>query len=257
MESGDRQHKEYIRRFSLYRIIEHQINLLVFAVLVITGLSQKFHEASFSQWIIFNLGGIDAARLIHRYSGLTFAALTLQHVAVASYGLIFRNWPPSMVINKKDFSDAVENLRYYFGMTDSPARCDRYDYKQKFEYWGVVVGGMLMVATGLILWFPAKVFQLMSFMPGQIIPAAKAAHTNEAMLAFLVIIVWHIYNSIFSPEVFPLDTAIFTGKISKERMMHEHPLEYERLTGAGLPVSGGEKLPHEDSADAQDEGGGG
>ena len=66
------------------------------------------------------------------------------------------------------------------------------------------------------------------------IPAAKAAHSNEALLAFLVIVVWHLYNSIFSPEVFPLDTAIFTGKISVSRMKHEHPLEYERITGQSL-----------------------
>ena len=91
-----------------------------------------------------------------------------------------------------------------------------------------------MIMTGLTLWFPTKVFHLIPFLPGQIIPAAKALHTNEAMLAFLVIVIWHIYNSVFSPDVFPLDTAIFTGWISKERMIHEHPLEYERLTGISL-----------------------
>jgi formate dehydrogenase subunit gamma len=221
----------YIRRFSQFRIIEHQANAITFMVLVVTGLSQKFHDSSLAQWIIMNLGGIDNARLIHRTTGLIFTLLTVQHVLVGSYGLLFRKWRPSMVINMKDFSDAVENLKYYFGITDHPARCDRYDYKQKFEYWGVVVGGMLMIATGLVLWFPTRVFALIPFLPGQIIPAAKAAHTNEAMLAILVIVIWHIYNSVFSPEVFPLDTAIFTGKISIERMVHEHPLEYERLTG--------------------------
>ena len=139
-----------------------------------------------------------------------------------------------MVINLKDFTDAIDNLKYYFGITDRSARCDRYDYKQKFEYWGVVVGGLLMIATGIMLWFPTKVYKIIPILPGQMIPAAKATHTNEAMLAFLVIVIWHIYNSVFSPEVFPLDTSIFTGKISKKRMIHEHPIEYERLTGTPI-----------------------
>ena len=139
-----------IRRFSNYRIIEHQLNMTVFAILVITGLSQKFHGYNLSQWIIINLGGVDAVRLIHRYSGVCFTVLTIAHIVVASAGVIFRKWPASMVINKKDFTDAIENIRYYFGTTDQPAQCDRYDYKQKFEYWGVVVGGLLMMATGLI-----------------------------------------------------------------------------------------------------------
>jgi formate dehydrogenase gamma subunit len=220
-----------IRRFSNFRIIEHQLNMTAFAILVITGLSQKFHTYNFSQWIIINLGGIDAVRLIHRYTGLCFSVLTISHIVVGSVGVIFRKWPASMVINKKDFTDAIENIRYYFGLTDRPARCDRYDYKQKFEYWGVVVGGLLMIVTGLVLWFPTRI---VTYLPGELIPAAKAAHSNEALLAFLVIIVWHLYNSIFSPEVFPLDTAIFTGKISVSRMKHEHPLEYERITGQSL-----------------------
>jgi formate dehydrogenase subunit gamma len=236
---------EYIKRFSRYRIIEHQANAIAFGVLALTGLAQRFHDASWAQWVIMNLGGIDNSRLIHRSTGLVFAVLTISHILMACYGVIFKKWAPSMIINKKDFTDAIANLRYYFGMTDSPARCDRYDYKQKFEYWGVVVGGLLMIATGFTLWFPTVVFHLAPFLPGQIIPAAKAAHTNEAMLAFLVIIIWHIYNSVFSPEVFPLDTTIFTGKISKERMIHEHPLEYERLFGVKLEDRHGEREEEE------------
>ncbi len=226
-----------IKRFGPYRIVEHQAAMVTFAVLVITGLSQKFHEFGLSQWVIINLGGIDIVRLIHRYTGIVFGILTIIHITIASIGIIFRRWPASMVINKKDFTDAIDNLKYYFGITDRPAQCDRYDYKQKFEYWGVVIGGLLMIVTGLILWFPTDVVK---YFPGEFIPAAKAAHTNEALLAFLVIIVWHLYNSVFSPEVFPLDTSIFTGKISVGRMKHEHPLEYERLTGESLEDAHGE-----------------
>jgi hypothetical protein len=40
-----------------------------------------------------------------------------------------------------------------------------------------------------------------------------------------------MWNSVFAPEVFPMDTAIFTGKISRERMLHEHPLELARIEG--------------------------
>lgn len=215
-----------IKRFGIGRICEHQANALVFAVLVITGLSQRFHEFKASHWIIATLGGVDALRVIHRYSGLLFIILIATHLATGIYGVVVKRWSASMLINGNDFRNAVENLKYYFGITNHPALCDRYDYKQKFEYWGVIAGGFLMITTGLILWFPVDVA---SFLPGEFIPAAKAAHSNEALLAFLVIVTWHIYNSIFSPEVFPLDTAIFTGKISRERMVHEHPLELARI----------------------------
>ena len=57
-------------------------------------------------------------------------------------------------------------------------------------------------------------------------------------MAFLVVIVWHIYNAHLNPDVFPFDTTIFTGKISVERLHHEHALEYERLkeTRVAVPV---------------------
>lgn len=229
MKTTDSESTGYIRRFSLLRVLEHQANALAFSMLVLTGLAQRYYDSSWGEWVILALGGIDSSRLIHRYTGLLFGALLLTHVATAVYGMLISRWRPSMVINAKDFTDAIDNIRYYLGLASHGARCDRYDYKQKFEYWGVVVGGMLMLGTGLTLWFSTEIFALLPFLPGQIIPAAKAAHTNEALLAFLVIIIWHIYNAIFSPEVFPLDTAIFTGKISVKRMLHEHPLEYERI----------------------------
>ena len=233
--------REQIRRFGKLRIVEHWLNAGTFILLVITGLSQKFHDYDISRLIIMTLGGIDTTRLIHRYSGVALAVLTINHALVASYGIMFLKWQPSMVIHLKDFRDAIDNIRYYLGLSDHPARCDRFDYKQKFEYWGVVIGGMLMIVTGATLWFPTLVTRVL---PGQFIPVAKALHTNEALLAFLVIIIWHIYNAIFSPEVLPIDTVIFTGKISKERMIHEHPIEYERMFGA-LPESPGSKTDTE------------
>lgn len=223
--------KETIRRFHPARCLEHQLAALLFMVLAITGLAQKFHDAAWAQWVILTLGGIDVSRLIHRWSGALFTLVTLQHIMVSIWGVLFKRWMPSMVINRKDFEDALTNLKYYLGLIESPARCDRYDYRQKFEYWGVILGGLAMIVTGFLLWFPVHSFHLFPFLPGQLIPAAKAVHTNEAMLALLVIVIWHVYNSVFSPEVFPLDTSIFTGRISRRRMMHEHPLEYERLTG--------------------------
>jgi len=220
--------EERVRRFNTYRIIEHWLVIITFTLLVTTGLTQKFSSLGISHWLIFKLGGIDNVRLIHRYTGIVFLAITLLHIITALIGIIFKRWQPSIVINKKDFTDAIQNIRYYIGIENSPAICDRYDYKQKFVYWVVVISGLIMILTGLSLWFPTVITR---FLPGEVIPAAKVMHTNQAFLVFLIIAIWHIYDSIFSPEVFPLDTTIFTGRISRERMIHEHPLELARIEG--------------------------
>jgi cytochrome b subunit of formate dehydrogenase len=131
-----------------------------------------------------------------------------------------------MLITKDDLRNAVHNIRYYLGMEIYPAKGGRYSYTQKFEYWGILTGALLMIATGAVLWKPMFITR---FMTGQIIPAAKVLHSNEALVVFLIIAGWHIYNAIFSPEVFPLNGSIFTGHISRDRMIHEHILELARI----------------------------
>ena len=223
--------EERVRRFSPARIVEHLAHVITFVVLVCTGLSQRFYSLDISQWIILHLGGIDNVRLIHRFAGVIFSLEVITHLTVAAIGIVYKKWQPSMVITKKDFTDVVHNIRYYLGIENSPTRGGRYTYKQKFEYWGILTGVLLMMLTGVILWFPAVVTK---FLPGEIIPAAKVLHTNEALVVFLIIAIWHVYSAIFSPEVFPLDTSIFTGYISKSRMLREHPDELAEMEGKTL-----------------------
>lgn len=218
--------KRRFKRFSAARIVEHWLYMVVFSVLVVTGLSQKYYSSAFSEQIMLHFGGIDTVRSIHRYAGFIFSCAITAHIVIAIVGMVFKKWQPSMVITKSDIENAIHNVKYYLGYEQNPAPSGKYDYMQKFEYWGILTGGIIMFMTGVVLWYPLFITR---FMSGQIIPAAKVLHSNEALVVILIIALWHTYNAIFSPEVFPLNASIFTGYISRERMIQQHILELARL----------------------------
>lgn len=218
--------KDFIVRFTTRQRIEHALVMVTFTLLAVTGFPQKFYTASWAPAIVWLFGGLDRLRFVHRASGIAFAVLTISHVALVTLEVATGRARASLVPTRRDFTDAIQMLRYYLGTASAPPEFDRYDYRQKFEYWGMLLGGLVMIVTGFVLYFPLAVLHVL---PGEAIPAAKLAHSNEGLMAFLVVITWHIYNSMLAPEVFPLDSSIFTGRISRERMKHEHSLELARL----------------------------
>jgi len=79
-----------------------------------------------------------------------------------------------------------------------------------------------MILTGFVLWNPIATTRLF---PGEFIPAAKAAHGGEALLAVLSIVTWHMYNV----HVKSFNKSMFTGWLSRHEMEEEHPLELAAL----------------------------
>ena len=216
-------------RFELVQRLEHALVMTLFTVLAITGIPQKFFDQGWARTLTGWLGGVDRARFLHRGAGILFSLVVVIHLTRVVLLVVKGKVGLSLVPTRKDFRDAMITLRYYLGASEEQARFDRFDYRQKFEYWGLVLGATVVVATGFVLLYPSA---LTSVLPGQLVPAAQVAHSNEGLMAFLVVIVWHIYNAHFNPDVFPFDKTIFTGEISLERMHHEHPLEYERVVEA-------------------------
>jgi formate dehydrogenase subunit gamma len=218
--------KDSVVRFNGIQRAEHAATMTLFAVLAVTGLPQKFFDQRWAQSLMGYLGGVDTARWLHRAAGIGFGLVVVVHLLRVAVSAVSGRMTLTLVPTRQDFRDAVQTLRYYLGLSDVQPKFDRFDYRQKFEYWGLVLGAVIVVGTGLVLLYPTVATMVL---PGQFVPAAQVAHSYEGLMAFLVIIVWHIYNAHLNPDVFPFDTSIFTGRISRERMRHEHPLEYERL----------------------------
>ncbi|MEO8356377.1 MAG: cytochrome b/b6 domain-containing protein [Chloroflexota bacterium] len=213
-------------RFPLARRIEHLAMLLSFTTLGLTGLPQKFPSAGLSIGFVNLLGGIENLRSIHHFAAIVMMLGTAWHLLVFGYMAYVRRTRLSMLPSLQDVKDGWQALMYNLGFAKTFPQMGRYTFEEKMEYWAFVWGAMVMGATGFMMWNPIST---VTFLPGEAIPAAKAAHGGEALLAVLAIIIWHMYGV----HIKRFNKSMFTGKMSEEVMLHEHPLELADIK-AGL-----------------------
>jgi cytochrome b subunit of formate dehydrogenase len=218
-------------RFSIFQRIEHLLLLTSFTILAVTGLPQKFVEADWAKTMILTMGGIDTVRQIHHFAAIVMMLESVYHLVSVGYRVFVRRVHLTMLPGLQDAKDALQHLLYNIGLRKEEPQGHRYTYMEKAEYWALLWGTVIMIITGFMMWNPIATA---SVLPGQFIPAAKAAHGGEALLAVAAIILWHFY----SVHLKHLNKSMFTGQMSEHEMLAEHPLELADLkAGKGLPAT--------------------
>jgi cytochrome b subunit of formate dehydrogenase len=158
--------------------------------------------------------------LIHRFAAVLFVLTVLWHAVFlfASHrgrGFLRDMWP-----QRKDFADFGQRILYNLGLSNATPRFARFSYVEKAEYWALVWGTAIMVLTGFLLWFD---YWFIGFLPKGVLDVALVIHYWEAWLATLAIAVWHLYSTVFSPHVYPMNPSWLTGTMPEGMYRHEHP----------------------------------
>ena len=213
-----------ITRFSPSFRIQHIILFTSLIVLGVTGLSLMFHDNWFAALIIRLEGGVEMRGTIHRLAAVALIGVSVYHVLCVLFTESAHKELMKLKPGRKDFRDFYQALKFDLGASDEPPKFEKFDYIQKFQYGGVVVGLATMIFTGFILWFET---QSMTIVPKWVIDVTFVVHGYEGLLAFLVLFLWHIYNVHLNPNVFPMDKTWITGKISLKDLKERHYLEYE------------------------------
>jgi predicted CXXCH cytochrome family protein len=221
------------RRFTSFDRTLHLIMLLSFFVLAITGMTLKFSYMGWAQKLAGAVGGFATTGVLHRLGAITLITIFLIHL-----GDIYRrkkasekSWKAylfsddSLVFNRNDLKEFVQSVKWFFGKGPRP-RYGRWTYWEKFDYFAVFWGMMIIGTTGLLLWFP-EFFTLV--LPGRMVNVATIIHSDEALLAVAFIFTVHFFNTHFRLDKFPIDSVIFTGRVSVEELKRDKPREYERL----------------------------
>jgi cytochrome b subunit of formate dehydrogenase len=214
---GDSKPKTYTR-FDPVQRIQHIVFLVSFSILGITGLPQKYMLSPISIGFFNFFGGIENVRLIHHTSAIVMMIVSVIHVLDVLYRVYVLRTPIAMIPWINDAIHVYEDVLYYIGLRKHKAYYGRYTYAEKAEYLAVIWGTVIMGLTGFMMWNPISTLR---FVPGEAVPAAKAAHGGEAVLAILAIIIWHFYHV----HLKHFNKSIFTGTLDREEMEDEHPAE--------------------------------
>jgi cytochrome b subunit of formate dehydrogenase len=219
-------HTLYVRMTQSERI-QHASLLLSFLTLIVTGFMLRYPDAF---WVVairsLNTNIFDLRGLLHRIAAVVLISASIYHLYYIFFTERGKQLIQDLIPRWNDVIDAVQVLKYNFGFSKTRPRFGRFSYIEKSEYWALVWGNVVMVATGIILWFDNTFMGLLTKLGWDV---SRTVHFCEAWLAFLAILVWHIYFVIFNPDIYPMNLAWFKGTITEAEMADEHPLELEAV----------------------------
>ena len=219
-------HRLYLRMTGHERV-QHAVLVISFVLLVITGFMLRYPEA----WWVGGIRNLSAnafewRSLLHRVAGVVLVVAGVWHTGYLAFTKPGRELFLALLPRWRDVTDPWKVLRYNVGLAADKPAFGRFSYIEKTEYWALVWGTILMGVTGAVLWFDNT---SMGFFTKLGFDIARAIHFYEAILATLAIIVWHFYFVIFNPDVYPMNLAWLTGRMSEREMLEEHPAELARL----------------------------
>jgi cytochrome b subunit of formate dehydrogenase len=222
----EKKKEEMFLRFNIHFRIQHMILFSSVILLILSGLPLKFPDFSPVAFLVNVFGGIESTRIVHRIAASLLVLFMVYHTLYTILHPEGRRDFLLLLPRLQDVKDVIQNLKYFFGMTDEKPKFGRFSYVEKFDYWAVYWGCVIMIGSGALMWFQELSLKIL---PKFVLDAAKEAHSDEALLATLAIVIWHFYNVHFNPDKFPGSLTWLHGKITKEEMMEHHPLEYEEI----------------------------
>lgn len=218
------QQERVFLRFSISQRWEHAALLLSGLVLLLTGLPQKYRNWPISQDLLATPDSVELIRQIHHIAAIVLLIEALYHLGKIIYLMSKRRLPGDLLPTWQDVRDAGQMVQYLLFLRKDKPQFGRYNFEQKVTYWFIFFAILIMGVSGLIIWFPIFVTR---FLPGGVIPAAKLAHSTEAVVTAIFVVIWHVYHV----HIERTNLSMFTGRVSEEEMKTFHEKEYKRLTG--------------------------
>ncbi len=161
-------------------------------------------------WMAYFFGGLTVCRWLHPWAGIAFAAVSL---------VMFVDWLAQMRFDEHDRHWNVIQYLKFSGAEDQEV--GKYNAGQKGFFWAAMVMMIVLLLTGIVLWWP----ELFS----QPFRSVSILVHDMAFIGFFCAIVAHIYlGTAAEPGTFGSMTR---GTVSKAWARLHHPRWFRDVTG--------------------------
>jgi formate dehydrogenase subunit gamma len=198
-------------RHPVYTRFLHWTVAIFFFLALLSGLA--IYSPWLFRWLAPLFGGGPMTRLLHPWFGLFF---------FVAYFFQFLNWLAPMRWTAAD-SKWVRRLPQYVKGEDKiePEDVGFFNGGQKIQFWEIVIGTVVLLITGLFMWFP-ELF-------GRILVAISYVLHDIAALIMLFGIWIHIYlSTVGQPGTLQSMTR---GVVTRAWAWTNHPAWYGKATG--------------------------
>ena len=224
----------FYRRFDGFHRFLHILVNLSFLTLAFTGLPQSYAHTALAKWLFQNVMSLSTAQTLHYIAAVVTGVYFIAHVVflliktkrVGIKSMI--TGPNTLVLRKKDLQDLIGHFKWFLKKGDHP-KFDRWSYWEKFDYYAVFWGVVVIGLSGLLRLYEEFFGSLLG---GGVISLADTIHKEEALLATAFIFIIHFFNTHLRAEKFPMDISIYSGRVSEKNFKEERSAEWERLKKA-------------------------
>ena len=199
-------------RYTFVERVVHWVVALTFIALMLSGFALGYPRAYFLSGLF---GGGQTMRFLHPWFGVAFTLGILWMLV---------SWASDMRLNAGD-REWLGKLKTYAASGHSGLDTGRYNAGQKGYYWFSVIFGLVLLVTGLPLWYPWLLGS------GGFQNIARFLH-HAAFLLMVGGFMIHVY---MSTVMFPGTlSAMTTGRVSRAWAAFHHPAWFrvqDRRTG--------------------------
>jgi formate dehydrogenase subunit gamma len=199
-----------VHRYSFEERLNHWIGAASYIYCLLTGLA---FWSPWLFWLAYAMGGGQIARTLHPWIGLIFFYTTMR---MHSY------WSSQMHIEERDKEWLNSIGDYIQNQDEKMPHAGKYNAGQKILFWSFFYGVILLLLTGLVLWFPEHIswnFRWLRYI-------SVFLHPVVALFTIANFLI-HIYMSVFA-EKGALDAAVY-GDVSEEFVRRYHPAWWEEI----------------------------